>query len=147
MSLRKVANVVGLLQIFVSLTMFFTALLALAYQGDDARGFFLSGLVTLGCGWLVYVTTRFDEAITTREGFAIVSLAWATTAVFGGLPYLLTGVLESPVAAVFEAMSGFTTTGATVFADVRRPGSPPAPSGGPARGPGARRRWSRCRTR
>jgi len=118
MSLRKVANVVGLLQVFVSLSMFFTALVAVLYGGDDARAFVISGVITLAAGLSVYVTTRFDGDITSREGFAIVTMAWGATALFGSLPYLLTGVLESRAAAIFEAMSGFTTTGATVFASV-----------------------------
>ena len=118
MSLRKVANVVGLLQIFVALAMFATGLVAAAYGDGDARGFFISGAITLGMGWGVYLVTRFEGDVTTREGFAIVTMAWTATAVFGGLPYLFTGVLDTPVAAVFEAMSGFTTTGATVFAEI-----------------------------
>ena len=118
MSLKKVANVVGLLLTFLGLAMFATALVAAFYRGDDSRGFFLSGIVTVATGFLLYVTTRFEGDVTAREGFATVTMAWTVTGVFGGLPYLLAGVLDSPVAAVFESMSGFTTTGATVFADV-----------------------------
>jgi len=118
MSLRKVANIVGLLQIFIAFSMFVTGFIAAAYGDGDARAFFQSGAITLVLGWSVYMLTRFDEDVTTREGFAIVTMAWTATAVFGSLPYLLSGVLTSPVAAVFEAMSGFTTTGATVFADI-----------------------------
>lgn len=118
MSLRKVANVVGLLQVFVSLSMFATGILALAYGDGDARGFFLAGAVTLVVGVTAYAMSRFDEDVTAREGFAIVTMAWTATAVFGGLPYLFTGVIDSPVAATFEAMSGFTTTGSTVFSDI-----------------------------
>ena len=76
MSLRKVANVVGLLQIFVSFSMFFTALIAVSYGGADARGFVVSGVLTLVAGLSVYLATRFDGEITTREGFAIVTMAW-----------------------------------------------------------------------
>lgn len=118
MSLRKVANVVGLLQVFVSFAMFGTWFLAMAYGDGDARGFLLSGVITFLAGWLVFAVTRFEGDVTTREGFVIVTMAWATTAVFGSLPYLLTGVIDSPVRALFESMSGFTTTGATIFADI-----------------------------
>ena len=118
MSLRKVANVVGLLQVFVALAMFMTGLVALAYADGDAPGFFLAGTITLVVGWGAYVSTRFDEDFTAREGFAIVTMAWTATSFFGALPYLFTGVLSSPTAAVFEAMSGFTTTGATVFPEI-----------------------------
>ena len=118
MSVRKVANVVGLLQAFISFPMFATAVVAGLYGEGDARGFLVAGTVTFLVGWAAYLLTRFEGEITTREGFAIVTMSWAAAAVFGGLPYLLTGVVASPVAAVFEAMSGFTTTGATVFADI-----------------------------
>ncbi len=118
MSLWKVLNVVGLLQVFLAFFMAMTGFVAVGYGDGDARGFFLAGLVTFACGGAVYARTRFDEDVTAREGYAIVTFAWAATALFGALPYLFTGVLTSPMAAFFEAMSGFTTTGATVFADV-----------------------------
>lgn len=75
MSLRKVANVVGLLQVFVSLAMFATGLLALAYGDGDAPGFFIAGSVTLVVGLSAYAVSRFDEDVTAREGFAIVTMA------------------------------------------------------------------------
>lgn len=118
MSLRTVANVVGLLQVFLALSMAVTGGVALGYGDGDAGGFFLAAVITLVCGGGVYWLTRFDEDVTAREGYAIVTLAWTATAFFGSLPYLLTGVLGSPMAAFFESMSGFTTTGATVFSDI-----------------------------
>lgn len=118
MSLRHVANVVGLLQVFVSLFMVMAGVVALGYGDGDATGIFLSAVITAVVGGLFYWTTRFKTDLTIREGFAIVTMAWAATAFFGALPYLLTGTITSPVAAFFEAMSGFTTTGATVFSEV-----------------------------
>ncbi|GMV06138.1 MAG: potassium transporter [Gemmatimonadota bacterium] len=118
MGLRRVASVVGLLQVFVALAMVLAGLVALAYGDGDARGIFLSALITAVAGFVLYKVTHLEEEITSREGFAIVTLAWAATAHFGALPYLLTGVITSPVDAVFEAMSGFTTTGATVFSQI-----------------------------
>jgi trk system potassium uptake protein TrkH len=110
--------VVGLLQLFVAVAMLATGLLALAYGDGDAQAFLISGAIVLVVSAVVYRLTRFDDDVTAREGFAIVTLAWVATAISGGLPYLLAGVIASPVAAVFEAMSGFTTTGATVFLDI-----------------------------
>lgn len=118
MSLNKVANVAGLLQIFIALSMFATGLVAVGLGDGDAVSLFQSGVITFVAGWLIYLATRFDEEVTAREGFAIVTMAWTTTALFGSLPYLLSGALDSPVTALFESMSGFTTTGATVFADI-----------------------------
>lgn len=122
MSLRRVANVVGLLQVFVALAMLLTAAVALYYGDGDHGAFVLATALTLAVGGGVYWLTRTPaaqtEEITVREGFVIVTLAWTATAVFGALPYVLSGVAPSRTAAFFESMSGFTTTGSTVFGDV-----------------------------
>jgi len=119
MSLRSVANVVGLLQVFVAVAMLSAAAVALGYGDGDARGILLAAAITAlwGAG-TYYLTKEKGHDLTSREGFAIVTSAWAMAGVFGGLPFLLTGTIESPLAAVFESMSGFTTTGATVFSDI-----------------------------
>jgi trk system potassium uptake protein TrkH len=118
MSLARVANVVGLLQVFVSLSMFLAAGVGFVYGDGDALGILLAGVVTFFVGGFTYGITMFEGELTHREGFAIVTMAWTAAAAFGALPYLFTGALDSPVAAFFEAMSGFTTTGATVFTDI-----------------------------
>ncbi|MEX0836761.1 MAG: TrkH family potassium uptake protein [Gemmatimonadota bacterium] len=118
MSLRKVANVVGLLQVFLALFMATAGLVSLGYGEPAGVDILVAALATFLVGGTVYRATTFQGDVTTRESFAIVTLAWTATAVFGALPYLLTGAITSPVAAVFESMSGFTTTGATVFADI-----------------------------
>ena len=53
-----------------------------------------------------------------REGFVIVSLAWILLSAFGALPFVLSGEIPSYVDALFETVSGFTTTGATILTDV-----------------------------
>jgi trk system potassium uptake protein TrkH len=122
MLLRHVFNVVGLLQIFIAFAMFGTAGVAAFFRDEgDVLAFVLSGIVTLVVSGATYWFTRSPhdkDELTSREGFAIVSFSWAAVAVFGALPYLFSGVLDSPVAALFEAMSGFTTTGATVFSEI-----------------------------
>ena len=55
-----------------------------------------------------------------REGYLVVSLTWLLAALYGAIPYLLSGdpQLDRPVDAVFETMSGFTTTGASILTDI-----------------------------
>jgi trk system potassium uptake protein TrkH len=118
MSLRRVAAVVGLLQVFVALSMVVAGLVALLYGEGDAVGIFGAAAITFVVGLGLYRVIRVKGEITPRDGFAIVTFAWLATACFGALPYLLTGVVDSPVAAFFEAMSGFTTTGATIFTEI-----------------------------
>ena len=69
--------------------------------------------------WAVERATAAHGTIGAREGFLVVALTWLAAAVFGALPYLLYGdpQLDRPMDAYFEAMSGFTTTGASVLTD------------------------------
>ncbi|QSG05935.1 TrkH family potassium uptake protein [Halapricum desulfuricans] len=61
-----------------------------------------------------------DPDLGAREGFLMVALTWLSVAVVGTFPYLIagTGTLAQPVNALFESMSGFTTTGATVMGSI-----------------------------
>lgn len=93
---------------------------AIAY-GDGAGA--ALGLPALGCtaaGGLGLLLARRLKAtpLRPRDVFFSVAMAWILAAAVSGLPYLIEGTLDRPVDAFFEAMSGFTTTGATVIADV-----------------------------
>lgn len=118
MGLRRVAAVVGLLQLFMALAMLVACGVALLYGDGDAGGIFLSAVVTAAVGLALYKLHALKGDITSREGFAMVTFAWVASSILGALPFLLTGVETSVPRAVFEAMSGLTTTGATVFADI-----------------------------
>jgi len=118
MSLRHVANVVGLLLVFVAMAMALSGGVALLYGDGDSLAIFGAAALTSAVGIAAYRLTRLEGDLTAREGFAIVTFAWAGTAVFGALPYLFSGSTHSFIGAVFESMSGFTTTGATIFSDV-----------------------------
>lgn len=85
----------------------------------DAPGPFLSAclLAAVSGGGLVAATQTRERNLRARDGFLVVSGAWAVTSLVGAIPYLVSGIL-GPVDALFEAVSGFTTTGSTVIADV-----------------------------
>lgn len=118
MSLRHVLNIVAILEVFFGLSMLAPLGVSLIYRDGDALAFLVSTVITVGLGLVTYRLTRLDAEITPREGYAIVSFAWAGAAVFGALPYLLTGTVDGFWPAVFESMSGLTTTGATIFSDI-----------------------------
>ncbi len=118
MSLRRVLNVMGLLQLFVALSMALAGGVSLFYMDGDTPGIFLAAAVTAGAGFLTYHFTRFKGEIGSREGFAIVTFVWVSAGVFGALPFLFTGTIRGFIPAVFESISGFSTTGATVFTDI-----------------------------
>ena len=118
MSLRRVFHVVSLLQVFVAFSMALAGLVSLFYMDGDTTGIFAAAGITLAVALATFRFTRLQGDITSREGFAIVTFAWAGAALFGSLPFLLTGTIDGVVPALFESMSGFTTTGATVFGDI-----------------------------
>ena len=74
-----------------------------------------SGIVGLA---LKFSLKPGNKDITIREGLAIVAFWWMSCAFFGALPYWLSGVCDSFCDSYFESMSGFTTTGASIFNDI-----------------------------
>lgn len=118
MQLRHVLHVVGALLVLIGAAMGVASLVSW-YFGDGATvGIALAAVVTLGVGVVTNRATAFRDDIGPREGFGIVTFAWTGAAIFGALPYLFTGSIEGIAPAIFESMSGFTTTGATVVSDI-----------------------------
>jgi trk system potassium uptake protein TrkH len=77
-----------------------------------------SAVVAFACGGgLMLAGRRAPAQMFQRETLALVSLGWLLTAGLGALPYIFSGVLD-PISAYFESMSGFTTTGSTVFVNI-----------------------------
>lgn len=93
-------------------------LVALWY-GEDPLPFLATTAVMLTAGLLLEQIDAEGD-LGTREGILLVSLAWLVVPLAGTVPYLVagTGTLADPVNALFESMSGFTTTGATVMGDI-----------------------------
>ncbi len=115
---RHLVHVVSIILIALAAALAVAAGIAALYGDGDALAFTGTALVTALIGWAGYRSSSLERDISIREGYAVVSLSWIAIGVVGAIPYLLTGVIRSPVAALFESVSGFTTTGATVFADI-----------------------------
>jgi len=81
-------------------------------------GLLLSAGLVMLAGLVMFMLTRGPVDLSRRDGFGIVALGWIAAAVAGALPYIATGIITDPVSAVFESMSGFTTTGASVLSNL-----------------------------
>ena len=115
-------NLVGLLAMWLSLTLVVPAAVALLY-GEPVTPFLASLVIGGGIGWALQRVTANASDIGVRDAFLVVALAWAAAASVGCLPYLFEGGdIGRPVDAYFEAMSGFTTTGASAMADIESHG-------------------------
>ncbi|MDR1864971.1 MAG: TrkH family potassium uptake protein [Bacteroidales bacterium] len=92
---------------------------SLIYGEEDFAAILLSALTTSGVGgafW--YAFRKCSKEIGKREGYIIVSTVWVVYALFGSLPFLLSGQIPSITDAFFETMSGFTTTGSTILPEI-----------------------------
>jgi trk system potassium uptake protein TrkH len=111
-------NLVGALVKYLGLAFLFPIAVAIGY-GEAVWPFAVAAVVTAGCGIALERATSGKESVGAREGYLVVSLIWLLVAVFGAVPYLLAEPqLSRPVDALFESMSGFSTTGSSALADV-----------------------------
>lgn len=101
--------------------MLLPAVCSLIYREDDLWVFLASALFTSTFGIVLEVITKVadrPEELERKDGFFIASMCWFTASIFGALPYIIYGALSNPVDAFFEAVAGFTTTGASVIKNV-----------------------------
>jgi len=118
MRIKVTLHYLGLLIAIVGATMLLPLCWSIYSQEPDTTAFAVSMAITLGCGLLLWRLTPLDASgrkISRREAIALVAGSWIAASLFGALPYYLSGALPSFLDAFFEAMSGYTTTGATVF--------------------------------
>jgi trk system potassium uptake protein len=124
LSLGDVTHIVGTILLGVSVVLALCAVVGLSMRDGSFRGLAAASLLAAAVGGLSRFLTHVPEDINFREAFATVTFSWVAVAVVGAVPYLVSGTIASPPAALFESMSGFTTTGSTVLADIEatRPG-------------------------
>lgn len=122
MNFRTVINIVGIALIIVSIFMLVPVGISLINKSSDTLALGLSFLLTFFTGIVMLTLTKQyrHEELMYREAFMTVTLTWIAVAFFGSLPYIFTGSVNCFTDAFFESMSGFTTTGASIFADVEK---------------------------
>ncbi|MBW3666995.1 MAG: TrkH family potassium uptake protein [Actinobacteria bacterium] len=116
--IKTVAYVQGSVLVFVAAAMAASGLVSLLYRElGTAVAIGIAAAVTALFGYGTRRLVPRPASITVKQGFATVGLAWFVFSIFGALPYLVSGAIPDISDAVFEAASGFTTTGASILAD------------------------------
>lgn len=116
MRLSVVLHTVGLILRYFGLILALPLGVELLYGNyGEAGGFVLAAAGSTLLGELARRLHRGERDLSRLEGLAVVAASWLVVALFGAVPYAWNGL--HPVDAVFESMSGFTTTGATIFRD------------------------------
>lgn len=118
MNYRMIKYILGWILLFETLFLTIPAITALVYGEKAILAILLSMAICGACGGLLVIRKPANTKLYAREGYVIVALSWVVLSLFGALPFMFTGVTKSYVDALFETVSGFTTTGASIFATV-----------------------------
>ena len=114
--MSQILPVLGLLNLFLAGTMIFPLVVSWHYGEKEIGAFLLSMGITALAGLLLYVSgPKRRGDITRRQAFLIVTFGWISASIFGALPFYVSGAFAHPVDALFETVSGFTTTGSSVL--------------------------------
>ena len=117
MHFRQILRLIGILNVFLGLFMLAPLLVSLIYSDGSFLPILYSFVITSGGGLLLFLVTRKADynALSQREGMAIVTFGWLSAGFFGALPFLFSGSIGTLTDAFFESLSGFTTTGASIL--------------------------------
>lgn len=119
--LKIILRPIAVILLLQSFFMFFCAAAAFAFgESESTAAFSAAALFAVITALIIlfFSKHRAGKAITIRSGFILVILIWTVTGLTGAAPYILSGVMNNPVDAVFESISGFTTTGASILSDI-----------------------------
>ncbi|MDW7650785.1 MAG: TrkH family potassium uptake protein [Bacillota bacterium] len=114
----RISYLLGSLLLYLSFAMLVPLLWSMWDRGPDRIAFSLSVMLSLFAGYILMRLGKAPDELSVRESFAFVTLAWIAAAVFGALPFYISGVTPQFLDAFFETMSGLTTTGATILPQI-----------------------------
>lgn len=120
MNIAIVFRVLGILLMFFSLSHLLPFAVSLLYNDGEHLVFFLSFLITFVIGLVIWVPVyQTSNQLKTRDGFLLTSLFWIVLGLFGAMPFMMNSYQPLSISdAVFESVSGLTTTGATVMSQL-----------------------------
>lgn len=116
---KMISKVLGALLYIEASLLFLCLVMSYYYFEEDFFAFFVSSLLTMSAGVLLRFLGRNDNnVLSRRDAYLVVTLAWSLFSLLGTMPFMIGGYIDNFTNAYFESMSGFTTTGATIFNDV-----------------------------
>lgn len=116
-----IASIIGILLVFLGLSMFAPLLVSLHYHDLAHESFLRSMGITMVAGLILIVLSKkraIDDYINQKEGMTAVALAWTAIGLFGALPFYFGPEFTNFTDAFFESVSGFTTTGSSVMTNI-----------------------------
>ena len=119
MNVKLLLHVLGAILLVEAAALVPSLAIAIGYGEGDAMAFVWTILLLNAVGAPMRLFVKAEQTnLRAREGFLAVSLSWVLLSVFGALPFVFSGVIPNFVDALFESVSGFTTTGATIMTQI-----------------------------
>lgn len=121
MNFKLTFHVVGTFLKFFGILLLIPAICSLIYRDGDLYIFLTTAIVTTVSGLLLEQLCRETnqvQELNRKEAFFIALSCWIVASIFGAIPYFLMPIFSNPIDALFESISGYTTTGATVLTEI-----------------------------
>lgn len=118
MNYSIIAYILGWVLVFESMFMLLPCIVSIIYKEKEGFAFTIVAIISFLIGILI---TRFkpkNQRFYTKEGFVVVALSWIMLSAYGAIPFVITGEIPHFIDAMFETISGFTTTGASILHNV-----------------------------
>lgn len=118
MNYLMVLYILGFILRFEAVFLLLPALVGLIYQEASGFSYLLTAALCFLFSFLLTRRKPKSSKLYTRDGFVTVAMSWVIMSIFGAMPFVLSRDIPSYVDALFETISGFTTTGASILNDV-----------------------------
>lgn len=118
MNFGFITYIIGWILNFQGVFLLVPCIVAMIYNEKSGIAFLLSSLISFAIGALFVRKKPKNSSFYAKEGFISVALGWIVLSVSGALPFLISGEIPDVFNALFESISGYTTTGATILSDV-----------------------------
>ena len=118
MNYKMIRNILGWLLLFEAGFMLVPLITGICFGERETLFFALTIVLCASIGGLCVWNKPKDSVLYAREGFVIVAFSWIALSLFGAIPFFISGAIPSYLDAVFETVSGFSTTGASILTEV-----------------------------
>ena len=118
MNYSIILYILGCVLKFESAFLLLPAIVGFIYREDEALSYLFTSALCFIVGAIMSHKKPASKNLFIREGFVTVAASWVIMSIFGAIPFVLTGDIPNYVNALFETISGFTTTGSSILTDV-----------------------------
>ncbi len=118
MNYRQTFEIIGRIMLVTAALLLLPLAVGVYYGENTVVPFLIPAVIMALLGFLLMKIPQNRKGLYVGEGFLIVTLTWLIISVFGAMPFVLSGAIPSLVDALFETVSGFTTTGSSILKEV-----------------------------